>query len=367
MSFEQRTPNDICLPSTPSADAIRTRLQRLKVQTTVLGGETREALSKLALQLVASHEKGATYEALSGALGECGICVGPGALETYLRDFEYDDGSYWAAQDSLPEQVKANAIEIGLREALETGDGLFLLYQPQVDMYSGEVIGAEALVRWRNGSVIVSPIEFIPVAERCGLIGDIGAWVMREACSEAVRWHGMGLGQGRGIKVSVNLSVKQFSEKLVAQISQVLQEAGLRTELFSVEITESFLAGDKSQAILDSLTDMGVQIAIDDFGTGYSCLSRVSRLPLDTIKIDREFVTPLGSSGAADAVVETIINLAEKLGMTTIAEGVETPLQVRSLMSLGCKVAQGFLYARPLSSDDFIDFVKSKENMLHIT
>lgn len=343
-------------------DKVLQRLQMLKAEgQPVLSNETRIALQHFSQQLRTKHANGVTYETLADALGQCGIPVGSGELEVYLREFQSSQGT--SASCSPYPSIKANAIEAGLRSALDSGSGLFLQYQPQIDMDTGEVIGAEALVRWRNGSVLVSPADFIPVAEQCGLIGEIGAWVMREACSEAARWQVIGLGQGQGIKISVNLSVKQFSEQLVSDIDQVLKDAGLSTDLFSVEITESFLAGDKARGILQAIHAMGVQIAIDDFGTGYSCLSHVSSLPLNTIKIDRAFVIPLGSSGAADAVAETIISLANKLGLKTIAEGVETLEQVRALKSLGCKFAQGFLYARPLSSGDFIDFVREKEKV----
>ena len=354
------------MPNLSDCDAVKARLQTLRAHDLELEAQTRAVLKHFASQLEQSHANGVTYECLADALGQCGIRVRSGELESFLREVHAPHGTMQSgSKGALPAvSNQMTAMESGLRAALDAGVGFFLQYQPQVDMDTGEVIGAEALVRWRNGSVLVSPAEFIPVAEQCGLIEEIGAWVMREACAEAVRWRDLGLGQGQGIKISVNLSVKQFSEQLVDEIRLVLNRAGLSTDLFSVEITESFLAGDKAQAILQSIHAMGVQIAIDDFGTGYSCLSRVSSLPLNTIKIDRAFVIPLGLSKTADAVAETIITLARKLGMKTIAEGVETDVQVQALKALGCKVAQGFLYAKPLSSGDFIEFVKSKETAL---
>lgn len=356
MSIKQCTSNDIIL--TDDCNEVLKRLQLLQAEVPKLDIETRFALQRFAQQLSSKHANGVTYESLAEALGQGGISVGPGALEAFMREHQL---LHALPPTSDFPAIQSHAIQAGLRAALETGKGLFLQYQPQIDMESGDVIGAEALVRWRNGSVLVSPADFIPVAEQCGLIGEVGAWVMREACAEAARWRDEGLGHGQGINISVNLSVKQFSEQLITDINQVLEDADLSTDLFSVEITESFLAGDKAQGILQAIHNMGVKIAIDDFGTGYSCLSRVSSLPLNTIKIDRAFVTPLGSSGAADAVAETIITLARKLGMKTIAEGVETPGQVQVLQALGCKYAQGFLYARPLSSSDFVDFVRNKE------
>lgn len=365
MNIEERTSSDIILPKPGSCDAVLQRLQMLQApKQPMLSDETRMALQYFSHQLSAQHSNGVTYESLANALGQCGIHVGSGELEAYLRS-RISVQAETPVSTVLP-SVKRNAIEVGLRTALDTGKGLFLQYQPQIDLDSGEIIGAEALVRWRNGSVLVNPADFIPVAEQCGLIGEIGSWVMREACAEAARWRGLGLGKGKGINISVNLSVKQFSEQLVANIGQVLKESGLDTDLFSVEITESFLASDKAHGILKAIQDMGVQIAIDDFGTGYSCLSRVSALPLNTIKIDREFVIPLGSCLAADAVAETIIAMANKLGMKTIAEGVETLDQAHALKSLGCKIAQGFLYAMPLTSGEFIEFAQKREKSLQI-
>lgn len=359
MSIKQCTSHPIILPNSNGCDEVLKRLQLLQAESPKLKIETRIALQHFAQQLSSKHANGVTYESLADTLGQCGIRVGSGALEVFLREHQTLHALATSSATSLFSH--GHAIQEGLRAALDSGEGLYLQYQPQIDMETGDVIGAEALLRWRNGSVLVNPSDFIPIAEQCGLIGEVGAWVMREACAEGARWREVGLGHGQGINISVNLSVKQFSEQLISDIKQVLQDAGLSTDLFSVEITESFLAGDKAQGILQSIHDMGVKIAIDDFGTGYSCLSRVSSLPLNTIKIDRAFVTPLGSSGAADAVAETIITLAHKLGMKTIAEGVETQGQVQVLQSLGCKFAQGFLYARPLSSSDFIEFVRNKE------
>lgn len=343
-----------------SSDTVKTRLQLLRAKEFYMSEETLAILGHFAPQLRSTHAHGVTYESLANALGQCGILVGIGELEAFLRSTQGHTADNFL-KITGKDDSKATAIVSGLRTALDSGDGLFLQYQPQIDMESSKVVGAEALVRWRNGPSVVSPDDFIPIAEQSDLIREIGAWTMREACTEAVRWHRMGLGQGQGIKISVNLSVKQFSEQLAAEIRQLLQTVGLSTDLFGVEITESFLAGSNARDILQSIRAMGVQVAIDDFGTGYSCLAHVSSLPLNTIKIDRAFVVPLGRSFAADAVAETIIALANKLGMKTIAEGVETPIQVNALKSLGCKVAQGFLYARPLSPEEFIKFVRTKE------
>ncbi|WP_157896853.1 putative bifunctional diguanylate cyclase/phosphodiesterase [Acidovorax carolinensis] len=327
---------------------------------------THSALMGVSNQLLALRDKGFSSEWLVLALSQCDINVSMDELNNILRQAllarmrAYEE----KVEISLRRcHVKASArtefIERGLRNAMKSGEGLQLHYQPQVDMRTGSIIGAEALLRWRNGSEFVSPVEFIPVAEESGLIEDIGAWVLREACTEAKRWERMGLGgHGKGIKVSVNLSVKQFSDRLVGDIHGVLCDVGLSTKLLGVEITESFLAENNSQHLLQTLHDTGLHISIDDFGTGYSCLSRVSALPLDTIKIDRAFIIELGRSPGAGAVVQTLISMAHKLGMNTIAEGVETQQQAEVLQRLGCTLAQGYLYAKPLPASEFISFAK---------
>lgn len=329
---------------------------------------TDHALDGLADQLVSMRAKGFTLEHLASVLTESGIAISESELDAYLRKALLS--RVYACEAKVEEigrrghigsSERFSFIQRGLRRALDAGEGLLLHYQPQVDMLTGAVVGAEALLRWRHGSVseLVSPMEFIPVAEESGLIQEIGTWVMREACAEAARWHKLGLGQDQRIRVSVNLSVKQFSDRLPSVIHGVLCDTGLETELLGVEITESFLAEDRSQGLLQLLHDTGIHLSIDDFGTGYSCLSRVCALPLDTIKIDRAFVAGLGRSEGEAAVVQTIISMAEKLGMSTIAEGVETAHQAELLKGLGCTVAQGFLYAKPMPALDFIEFASA--------
>lgn len=344
----------------------RDRLVQMESAAPPPPSEAVSALTDLADQLLSMQAKGFALERLASLLNQCGICVGIDELEAFLRQNTL--ARMYACEAKVEEYgrrghvrsfERAAFIERGLRRALDTGEGLLLHYQPQVNMQSGEVVGAEALLRWRNGSDLVSPTEFIPIAEESGLIEEIGAWVLREACAEAVRWQRLGLGQGKGIKVAVNLSVKQFSDSLVDVVHGALCDTGLSTELLGVEITESFLADDRSKGLLQALHDAGLHLSIDDFGTGYSCLSRVSTLPLDTIKIDRAFVADLGRSPGAAAVVQAVIGLAEKLGMSTIAEGVETRRQVDLLKTLGCTVAQGFLFAKPLPAAEFIQFASA--------
>lgn len=345
----------------------RDRLNQMEAASPPPSPEATSALVGLADQLLAMRAKGFELERLTSILTQCGIAVSIDQLDAFLRQAVL--ARMYACEAKVEEYgrrghvrstERAAFIERGLRRAVETGDGLLLHYQPQVNMLTGAVVGAEALLRWRHGSDLVSPTEFIPIAEESGLIEEIGEWVLREACAEAVRWQRIGLGEGRGIKVSVNLSVKQFSDRLVDVIHGVLCDTGLSTDLLGVEITESFLADDRSQSLLQALHNTGLHLSIDDFGTGYSCLSRVSALPLDTIKIDRAFVVDLGQSPGAAAVVQLVIELAKQLGMTTVAEGVETRRQMDLLKSLGCTVAQGYLFAKPLPAPEFIRFATGR-------
>lgn len=252
---------------------------------------------------------------------------------------------------------RAAFIERNLRQAL-LDDAFFLRYQPQVNMYTGEVVGAEALVRWNLNGNIIHPGEFIPVAEKSGLIVQVGEWVLREACREAKRWQLMGLGGEQGLKIDVNLSVKQLLDGFPDVIQRVLSNTGLETRLLGLEITESIFADRDSMAVLHALKKNGIHLSIDDFGTGYSCLSQLKNLPLNTIKIDRTFVMDLGHEDISSVVVETIINLAHKLKMDTVAEGVETKEQAEILKKMGCAVCQGFLYSKPLPADDFLQFAR---------
>jgi len=323
------------------------------------------ALEELADQLFAMRAKGFSQPRLATILTQSGLEVSAEDLDEFLRHellsrvLAFDDAlPELGKRQRLASSQRALWIERELRRAVATGDGLALHYQPQVDMTSGAVLGAEALLRWRHGNDLISPTEFIPVAEACGLIVDIGDWVLREASVEAAKWRRLGLGGARGISMSVNLSVKQFADDLPQRIDGALQAAGLDKALLALEITESFLAGDGSWGLLQGLHDAGFHLAIDDFGTGYSCLSRINTLPLDTIKIDRSFVVDLGRSAGAAAVVETVIDLARKLGMKTIAEGVETDVQRAMLLELGCDVAQGFLFSKPVVGSEFVRFAE---------
>ncbi len=251
-------------------------------------------------------------------------------------------------------------LENALRRALDENQ-LNLHFQPQVEIASGRIIGTEALLRWNHPELgSVSPAKFIPVAEESGLIGPIGAWVVREACRQNKAWQDAGLPP---MVVAVNTSTRQYSMgDVYAMVSDALQSSGLDPRYLEVEITESLLAQD-IDATLDVLTNLkalGVQIAVDDFGTGYSSLAYLKRFPLNKLKIDQSFVRDLDTDEDDRAIAAGVINLGHSLQLTAIAEGVETEQQLETLRTLGCDEAQGYLFSRPLPPEELERLLRSR-------
>ncbi|MBC7996175.1 MAG: EAL domain-containing protein [Rhizobacter sp.] len=242
--------------------------------------------------------------------------------------------------------------ETNLRRALEHGE-FTLHYQPLIELASGRIDGAEALVRWpQPDQRLVAPGEFIPVAEETGLIVPLGEWVLREACRQAQAWQAL----QPGLRIAVNLSARQFRQKnLVSMIEQALGDTGLAPHLLELELTEGMLMhhADETVRTLSQLDEMGVRLAIDDFGTGYSSLSYLKRFPIHTLKIDRSFMQDLSSGSDDAAIVTAIIALARSLNLQVTAEGVETDAQVVALRKLSCDLAQGFHFARPMPAAEF--------------
>ena len=230
-----------------------------------------------------------------------------------------------------------------------------LHYQPVVSMADGEIVGAEALVRWRTSPTTLRyPDEFIPAAEETGLIIPIGTWVLREACLAACRWNAIRDGR-RPLTVSVNLSPRQFAQPdLVEQVRDIMAETGIRPELLKLEITESMTMdnADHTTEVLNSLCALGVRISIDDFGTGFSCLSYLHRFPLQVLKIDRSFISRMETHMESLQIVNTIVVLARSLGMEVIAEGAETADEIARLRSLGCDYCQGNYFSPPIPADE---------------
>lgn len=239
-----------------------------------------------------------------------------------------------------------------LRKALER-DELSIVYQPQVDVRSGDLVGFEALLRWTHPELgPISPALFIALAEETGLIGPIGQWTLHRACAQAKAWQQRGAAP---VRVAVNLSVRQLAEAdLVSLVGRALKDTGLDPRLLEIELTESLLLQDQAStlATLHALKALGLRLAIDDFGTGYSALSYLQRFPVDTIKIDQSFIRNVVGNQEAQAIVKAIIGMANALNLTVVAEGVETKDQAAFLRKEGCQECQGYLFGRPMPPDD---------------
>ncbi|MDH3353911.1 MAG: bifunctional diguanylate cyclase/phosphodiesterase [Chromatiales bacterium] len=250
-------------------------------------------------------------------------------------------------------------LENRMRQAL-TNNEFVLYYQPKVDIESNSIVGAEALIRWNDPEKgMISPVEFIPVAEESGLIVPIGKWVLEEACRQNKIWIDAGLPT---VKVSINMAAPQFRDRnIVEQVREVIEKSGLPPKYMEIEITESMLVGDIETVIekLHGLRDMGLDIAIDDFGTGYSSLSYLSRFPITTLKIDRAFVHDLESNKNTAEIARAIIALSQGLELEVVAEGAENAAHIDFLKEQGCNTVQGFFYSRPVTAEAFAELLKA--------
>jgi diguanylate cyclase (GGDEF)-like protein len=256
--------------------------------------------------------------------------------------------------------LKRLSLESDLRRALERGE-IVLHYQPQVELATGRVTGAEALVRWRHPlSGLIPPAEFIPLAEATGLILPIGEWVLRTATRQSRDWQESGLAPQR---VAVNLSPRQFQQPgLVEVVRSSLSDVGLDPDRLELEVTEGSVVSNRETAVaaLGELRAMGVSVAIDDFGTGYSSLSYLKHLPADTLKIDRSFIRDVAADPKDEAIVGAVVRLGHSLGLSVTGEGVEDEGQSRLLGALGCDFAQGYLYGRPVPANAFEKLLRER-------
>lgn len=262
------------------------------------------------------------------------------------------------SQSLLSRAHAKSRLEEEIREGLERGE-FVAVFQPKVKLETGELVGAEALARWRRpDGAIVSPGQFIPIAEELGVIHTLGKSVMRDACFAAAGWNRKGIISS----IAVNISPHQFDDPdFVNSVYQALDDSGLPPELLELEITESAAVADADRVarIMWPLRNRGVRLAIDDFGTGHSNFDAITRLPFDVFKIDQQFVRALSTDPHAPAIVEMILAMAEALGQETVAEGVETKEQADFLLRRACTIGQGYYYSPPLPADEFDAFVRS--------
>jgi EAL domain-containing protein (putative c-di-GMP-specific phosphodiesterase class I) len=251
------------------------------------------------------------------------------------------------------------AMESSLRRAIERNEFL-LHYQPKLDLRTGAIAGVEALIRWKHPDWgMVSPAQFIPLAEETGLIVQIGEWVLKTACDQSRSWREQGI---PAVRVAVNLSARQFSQKtLVSDVARTLAQSGLTPDCLELEITESLVMHNPEGAAetLHKLKAMGITLSIDDFGTGYSSLAYLKRFPIDCVKIDRSFIKDIPTEADDMAITKGVIALGHSLRLKVVAEGVETVEQQDFLRSNDCDEMQGYLFSKPLPAEEVTALLKS--------
>ena len=279
-------------------------------------------------------------------------------MAMYLAKEDGKNGYRFFSNDVKTQSIERLSLESALRRALDR-EQLTLNYQPKVDMESGQITGVEALLRWTHPELgSISPAQFIPLAEETGLIVPIGRWVLREACAQAMAWQRRGL---LPLSMAVNLSPRQFAdEHLLQDVDEALAASGMSPVLLQLEVTESMMMRNVGRAlkVLDAIQSRGIRLAIDDFGTGYSSMSLMKHFPIDTIKIDRSFVRDLPHDSEDQAIAQAIISMGKALGMTVVAEGVETVEQEAFLRTHGCDEMQGFLVSRPLPARQMAELLR---------
>jgi diguanylate cyclase (GGDEF)-like protein len=285
-----------------------------------------------------------------------------GNAEAALRDAKKASHKYLFYAPKMNARVAEKlALENKLRKALE-GDEFLLYYQPKIALATGRTCGLEALIRWNDPETgLISPGEFIPVLEDTGMILDVGSWVLRKAIADYQAWRAMGLEPPR---IAVNVSPLQLRQQgFVTDVKKAIADGGGMATSIELEITESLIMEEIEKNIqrLNVIKEMGVTIAVDDFGTGYSSLSYIARLPINSLKIDRAFITNMATSPDSMAIVSTIISLAHSLSLKVIAEGVENDEQLKLLRLLRCDEAQGFHFSKPLPPKETVAFLQEQK------
>jgi diguanylate cyclase (GGDEF)-like protein len=280
-------------------------------------------------------------------------------MAMYLAKEDGKNGFRFFTKETKTQSIERLTLETALRHALDR-DQFTLQYQPKVDMTTGQITGVEALLRWTHPDHgVLSPMQFIPLAEETGLIVPIGRWVLREACAQNMAWQRGGL---RPVSMAVNLSPRQFAdEHLLQDIDDALAASGMSAVLLQLEVTESMVMRNVARAVkvLDAIQSRGIRLAIDDFGTGYSSMSLMKQFPIDTIKIDRSFVRDLPKDSEDQAIAQAIISMGKALGMTVVAEGVETAEQQAFLRDHACDEMQGYLFSRPVHPQQMAELLRA--------
>ena len=340
----------VVLPSTDADGAAHVAAKLLEVMAPAYRIEQHELTCSLSAGIAMYPADGESFEALSMS-----------ADTAMYRAKQSGRNAYCFFTAEMQERSARNLqIENDLRRALENGE-LRLHYQPQFALTDRRLVGAEALLRWQHPQLgMVSPVEFIPIAEECGLILPIGEWVLRAAVSQLRVWQQEGLPP---MTVAVNLSAVQFRQaNLTDVVSRILDAEGLSAQFLELELTESVAMDNPLAAIatMDKLRALGVRMSIDDFGTGYSSMSYLKRFRVHKLKIDRSFVADLAADPEDEAIVTATISLARDLGLQTIAEGVESEAQLAFLRAKGCDEAQGYLFSQPLAPAQFAAFVRAR-------
>ena len=337
----------------------------------VLEGLTsHEQAGEVAMRIIEAFREpftiGHSHIRVQTSVGVAASGSGPQGAEELVRDadvamyvakergkgrFEYFDADMRAGAMARLEMRDA------LQGAIERGD-FVLHYQPVIDLASGKVEGAEALLRWRDRQRgLVPPGRFLDLAEETGLMDTIGRWVLKQACWQARRWQQT---TNRPLRMNVNLSARQLDQPgLASEIAEILKESHLEPGSLVVEITEQIFMQDSEHVLvnLQELKEVGVRLAIDDFGTGYSSLSYLQRFPVDFLKIDKSFVDDVGTSGGSPALARAVIEIAHSLDLAVVAEGIERPDQLTQLQAMGCDLGQGFLFAKPLDNHSMAKFL----------
>jgi diguanylate cyclase (GGDEF)-like protein/PAS domain S-box-containing protein len=330
------------------AELVASRLLDVLAQPYVIGSDTVNSSASIGI-VTATH----AADDVEAVLRDADIAMYEAKRTGRGRHVLFEPSMHKRVRDDV-------ALEADLRRALAQ-DELFVVYQPLVDLASGALAGMEALVRWQHPQRgMVSPVEFIPVAEACGLITPIGLFVLQTACAEFAHLQAL-LGPDAPPSVSVNLSRAQLREPgLVSSVRDVLGASGMEAAQLQLEVTESLAAQDSLvQSRLQELKLMGVTLALDDFGTGYSSLSCLHELPVDTVKIDRAFVSMAQTSDYHRVLIEATILVAETLGMSTVAEGIETTGQADMMLALRCNKGQGYLYSKPLARNALVAWISA--------